>query len=368
MGKYKLARTSINSINEYLRRFIIMKRFLDCTTSDFENMKKDELIQAIQASEGRILVCETIGTIMPMLGDVTNAEFVASMGADIILLNIFDVNNPVIQGLPKTEPENVIRKVKELTRIEPNRSLNPDECVAAGAAIQGAKLTGNQLVLSGFDVLLMDVTPLTLSIETVGGISTPLIERNTTIPCSKTQIFTTAANFQTSVEINVLQGERHFARDNKSLGKFSLKGIKRAMRGVPQIEVTFDIDANGIVNVSAKDLGTGKHQEIVITNSSALTDDEIQRAMNEAKLFEEQDKKEKEKITFKNECEILVNQIQSRMHEDKNIDKELKKELKNRISDLEKSIRKTKFEKITDQEFEALKLKREELQRCSERL
>lgn len=292
----------------------------------------------------------------PVLDALKQAELTASQLNKVILVG------------GSTRMPCVIRKVKELTRIEPNRSLNPDECVAVGAAIQGAKLTGNQLVLSGFDVLLMDVTPLTLSIETVGGISTPLIERNTTIPCSKTQIFTTAANFQTSVEINVLQGERHFARDNKSLGKFSLKGIKRAMRGVPQIEVTFDIDANGIVNVSAKDLGTGKHQEIVITNSSALTDDEIQRAMNEAKLFEEQDKKEKEKITFKNECEILVNQIQSRMHEDKNIDKELKKELKNRISDLEKSIRKTKFEKITDQEFEALKLKREELQRCSERL
>ena len=292
----------------------------------------------------------------PVLDALKSAELTASQLNKVILVG------------GSTRMPCVVKKVKELTRIEPNRSMNPDECVAVGAAIQGAKLSGNQLVLSGFDVLLMDVTPLTLSIETVGGIATPLIERNTTIPCSKTQIFTTAANFQTRVEINVLQGERHFARDNKSLGKFALTGIKRAMRGVPQIEVTFDIDANGIVNVSAKDLGTGKHQEIVITNSSSLSEDEIQRAMNEAKMFEEQDKKEKEKITFKNECEMMVNDIQAKMHENKDMDKELKKELKNKISDLEKSIRKTKFEKITDEEFETLKFKRDELQRLSQRL
>ena len=292
----------------------------------------------------------------PVLDALKSAELTASQLNKVILVG------------GSTRMPCVVKKVKELTRIEPNRSMNPDECVAVGAAIQGAKLSGNQLVLSGFDVLLMDVTPLTLSIETVGGIATPLIERNTTIPCSKTQIFTTAANFQTRVEINVLQGERHFARDNKSLGKFALTGIKRAMRGVPQIEVTFDIDANGIVNVSAKDLGTGKHQEIVITNSSSLSEDEIQRAMNEAKMFEEQDKKEKEKITFKNECELMVNDIQAKMHENKDMDKELKKELKNKISDLEKSIRKTKFEKITDEEFETLKFKRDELQRLSQRL
>ncbi|MBQ7889380.1 MAG: molecular chaperone DnaK [Erysipelotrichaceae bacterium] len=292
----------------------------------------------------------------PVLDALKSAELTASQLNKVILVG------------GSTRMPCVVKKVKELTRIEPNRSMNPDECVAVGAAIQGAKLSGNQLVLSGFDVLLMDVTPLTLSIETVGGIATPLIERNTTIPCSKTQIFTTAANFQTRVEINVLQGERHFARDNKSLGKFALTGIKRAMRGVPHIEVTFDIDANGIVNVSAKDLGTGKHQEIVITNSSSLSEDEIQRAMNEAKMFEEQDKKEKEKITFKNECEMMVNDIQAKMHENKDMDKELKKELKNKISDLEKSIRKTKFEKITDEEFETLKFKRDELQRLSQRL
>ena len=218
--------------------------------------------------------------------------------------------------------------------------------------------------MGGYDVLLMDVTPLTLSIETMGGVATPIIQRNTTIPCSHSQIFTTAANFQTAVEVNVLQGERHFARDNKSLGKFKLTGIKRAMRGVPQIEVTFDIDANGIVNVSAKDLGTGKQQAITISDSSNLSESEIERAMEEARRFEEQDKLEKEKVNFKNECEVLVNSIQTILAEKKKeIDPNLRKQLKEEISSLEKSIRKAKFEKISDQEFEELKRKKEELQR-----
>ena len=166
-------------------------------------------------------------------------------------------------------------KVKQLTGHEPSKSLNPDECVAIGAAIQGGKLAGDA---AAGDILLLDVTPLTLSIETLGGISTPLIERNTTIPAKKSQVFSTAADNQTAVDINVLQGERKFARDNKSLGQFRLDGIPPAMRGVPQIEVTFDIDANGIVNVSAKDLGTGKEQHITITAGSNMSDDEIERA------------------------------------------------------------------------------------------
>lgn len=272
--------------------------------------------------------------------------------------------NKVILVGGSTRIPAVIRKVKALTGLEPNRSLNPDECVAIGAAIQGGKLTGNPLVMGGYDVLLMDVTPLTLSIETMGGVATPIIQRNTTIPCSHSQIFTTAANFQTAVEVNVLQGERHFARDNKSLGKFKLTGIKRAMRGVPQIEVTFDIDANGIVNVSAKDLGTGKQQAITISDSSNLSESEIERAMEEARRFEEQDKLEKEKVNFKNECEVIVNSIQTILAEKKKeIDPNLRKQLKEEISSLEKSIRKAKFEKISDQEFEELKRKKEELQR-----
>ncbi len=267
--------------------------------------------------------------------------------------------NKVILVGGSTRMSAVIEKVRQLTNLEPNRSLNPDECVALGAAIQGAKLAGNPLALGGRDILLMDVTPLSLSIETVGGVSTVLIPRNTTIPCSHSQIFTTAANFQTRVEVNVLQGERHFARDNKLLGKFELRGIKRAMRGVPQIEVTFDLDANGIVHVSAKDLGTGKQQAITISDSLNLSEEQIEQAMAEARRFEEQDRLEKEKITFKNECEILINKIQVTMNEKKKeLDPDLRKRIKDEIASLEKSIRKTKFEKIGDEEFFRLKQKR----------
>ncbi|MCR5032308.1 MAG: molecular chaperone DnaK, partial [Lachnospiraceae bacterium] len=187
----------------------------------------------------------------------------------------------------------VQEKVKQLTGKEPNKTLNPDECVAIGASIQGGKLAGDA---GAGEILLLDVTPLSLSIETMGGIATKLIERNTTIPTKKSQVFSTAADNQTAVDINVLQGERQFARDNKSLGQFRLDGIPPAMRGVPQIEVTFDIDANGIVNVSAKDLGTGKEQHITITAGSNMSDDEIDRAVKEAAEYEAQDKKRKEAI------------------------------------------------------------------------
>lgn len=257
----------------------------------------------------------------------------------------------------------VSKQIKKITGIEPNKGLNPDECVAMGAAIQAGKLTGNQLVMGGYDVLLMDVTSLSLSIETVGGVSTVLIPRNTTIPCSYSKIFTTAANFQTSVEINVLQGERYRALDNKSLGKFTLKGIKRAMRGVPQIEVTFDIDADGIVNVKAKDLGSGKSQEITIANSNHLSQDEIDRAIREAKEFEEEDRRQLERSTFKNDCYVMINDIQSKLHEKKKeIDPEKKKEIEASIKDLEKSIKKTKFEKISDSEFDELKSRKAHLE------
>ncbi len=181
-------------------------------------------------------------------------------------------------------------KVKQLTGKEPNKSLNPDECVAIGAAIQGGKLAGDE---GAGDILLLDVTPLSLSIETMGGIATRLIERNTTIPTKKSQIFSTAADNQTAVDIHVVQGEREFARDNKTLGQFRLDGIPPARRGVPQIEVTFDIDANGIVNVSAKDLGTGKEQHITITSGSNMSDADIDKAVKEAAEFEAQDKKRK---------------------------------------------------------------------------
>ena len=198
-------------------------------------------------------------------------------------------------------------KVKQLTGKEPSKTLNPDECVALGASVQGGKLAGDA---GAGDILLLDVTPLSLSIETMGGIATRLIERNTTIPTKKSQIFSTAADNQTAVDINVVQGERQFARDNKSLGQFRLDGIPPARRGVPQIEVTFDIDANGIVNVSAKDLGTGKEQHITITAGSNMSDDEIDKAVKEAAEFEAQDKKRKEAIDARNDADSFVFQTQ----------------------------------------------------------
>jgi len=203
-------------------------------------------------------------------------------------------------------------KVRQLTGHEPSKSLNPDECVALGASVQGGKLAGDA---GAGDILLLDVTPLSLSIETMGGIATRLIERNTTIPTKKSQIFSTAADNQTAVDINVVQGERQFAKDNKSLGQFRLDGIPPARRGVPQIEVTFDIDANGIVNVSAKDLGTGKEQHITITAGSNMSDSDIDKAVKEAAEFEAQDKKRKEAIDTRNNADSMVFQVENALKE-----------------------------------------------------
>ncbi len=203
-------------------------------------------------------------------------------------------------------------KVKQLTGKEPSKTLNPDECVALGASIQGGKLAGDA---GAGEILLLDVTPLSLSIETMGGVATRLIERNTTIPTKKSQIFSTAADNQTAVDINVVQGERQFARDNKSLGQFRLDGIPPARRGVPQIEVTFDIDANGIVNVSAKDLGTGKEQHITITAGSNMSDEDIDKAVKEAAEYEAQDKKRKEAIDTRNDADSFVFQTEKALEE-----------------------------------------------------
>lgn len=203
-------------------------------------------------------------------------------------------------------------KVRQLTGHEPSKNLNPDECVALGASVQGGKLAGDA---GAGDILLLDVTPLSLSIETMGGVATRLIERNTTIPTKHSQIFSTAADNQTAVDINVVQGERQFARDNKSLGQFRLDGIPPARRGVPQIEVTFDIDANGIVNVSAKDLGTGKEQHITITAGSNMSDDDIEKAVKEAAEFEAQDKKRKEAVDARNEADSMVFQVENAIKE-----------------------------------------------------
>ena len=206
----------------------------------------------------------------------------------------------------------VQEEVKRLTGKEPFKGINPDECVAIGACIQGGKLAGDA---GAGEILLLDVTPLTLSIETMGGIATHLIERNTTIPTKKSQIFSTAADNQTQVEINVLQGEREFARDNKQLGLFALTGIAPAMRGIPQIEVTFDIDANGIVNVSAKDLGTGKEQKITISNSTSMSKEDIDKAVKEAEQFAAEDKKRREAVDAKNEAENIVYQAEKLVSE-----------------------------------------------------
>lgn len=202
--------------------------------------------------------------------------------------------------------------VKKITGKEPSKALNPDECVAIGAAIQGGKLSGES---GSGDILLLDVTPLTLGIETMGGVATPLIERNTTIPAKKSQVFSTAENNQTAVDIHVVQGERPMAKDNKTLGRFRLDGIPAAPRGVPQIEVTFDIDANGIVNVTAKDLGTGKEQKITITASTNLSDDEIDKAVKEAEQYAAEDKKRKEAIDAQNEADAMVFQTEKSLEE-----------------------------------------------------
>ena len=226
-------------------------------------------------------------------------------------LNYSDISKVLLVG-GSTRVPCVQEKVKQLTGKEPNKSLNPDECVAIGASIQGGKLAGDA---GAGDILLLDVTPLSLSIETMGGIATKLIERNTTIPTKKSQVFSTAADNQTAVDINVLQGERQFAKDNKSLGQFRLDGIPPARRGVPQIEVTFDIDAHGIVNVSAKDLGTGKEQHITITSGTNMSDDDIEKAVKEAAEFEAQDKKRKEGIEARNEADSMVFQTQKALDE-----------------------------------------------------
>ena len=256
-------------------------------------------------------------------------------------------------------------KVKQLTGHEPSKSLNPDECVAIGASIQGGKLAGDA---GAGEILLLDVTPLSLSIETMGGIATRLIERNTTIPTKKSQTFSTATDNQTAVDINVVQGERQFARDNKSLGQFRLDGIPPAKRGVPQIEVTFDIDANGIVNVSAKDLGTGKEQHITITAGSNMSDEDIDKAVKEAAEYEAQDKKRKEGIDAKNEADAMVSQTEQAMNEagDK-LDPNDKQEVQADLDALKATIAGI-GEEVTDAQIEELKAGKEKLMNSAQKL
>ena len=245
--------------------------------------------------------------------------------------------------------------VRQLTGKEPSRNLNPDECVALGAAIQGGKLGGEITTGNAAEIILMDVTPLSLSIETVGGVATKIIDRNTTIPARHSQVFSTAANYQTSVEIKVLQGERQFAKDNVRLGTFRLNGIKRAPAGVPQIEVTFDIDANGIVNVSAKDLGTGKQKNITITASSKLSEEEIEKAIRDAEAYAGQDSSRKTKLDALNEAQVqMVTADQYLSANRKTVSREMKKEVKSQIALLQKLTRAKKPEKMTDGELASI--------------
>ena len=257
-------------------------------------------------------------------------------------------------------------KVKQLTGKEPSKSLNPDECVAIGASIQGGKLAGDA---GAGDILLLDVTPLSLSIETMGGVATRLIERNTTIPTKKSQIFSTAADNQTAVDIHVVQGERQFARDNKTLGQFRLDGIPPARRGVPQIEVTFDIDANGIVNVSAKDLGTGKEQHITITSGSNMSDSDIEKAVKEAAEYEAQDKKRKEAIDARNDADSMVFQTEKALQEvgDK-IDANGKAAVEADLNALKEAIGRAPIEEMTDAQVEDIKAGKEKLMNSAQAL
>ena len=280
-------------------------------------------------------------------------------------LNYSEISKVLLVG-GSTRVPCVQEKVKQLTGKEPNKSLNPDECVAVGASVQGGKLAGDA---GAGDILLLDVTPLSLSIETMGGIATKLIERNTTIPTKKSQVFSTAADNQTAVDINVLQGERQFAKDNKSLGQFRLDGIPPARRGVPQIEVTFDIDANGIVNVSAKDLGTGKEQHITITSGTNMSDEDIEKAVKEAAEFEAQDKKRKEGIEARNEADSMVFQTQKALDEagDK-LSSSDKEAVEADLNALKAIVDRTTPETMTEADVEEIKAAKEKLMTSAQTL
>ena len=273
-------------------------------------------------------------------------------------LNYSDLGQVLLVGGSTRIPA-VQDKVRALTGKEPSKSLNPDECVAIGASIQGGKLAGDA---GAGDILLLDVTPLSLSIETMGGVATRLIERNTTIPTKKSQIFSTAADNQTAVDINVVQGERQFAKDNKSLGQFRLDGIAPAPRGIPQIEVTFDIGANGIVNVSAKDLGTGKEQHITITAGSNMSDSDIEKAVKEAAEFEAQDKKRKEAIEARNEADSFVFQTEKALNEvgDK-VPESDKTQVQADLEAVKAILERTKDQEMSDSDVDELKAAKEKL-------
>ena len=339
--KAKITLSSATSVNINLPFLVTVKgepRHMDLTLTraTFEEITED-------------LVKLTAGPVHQALSD---AGVSASQLGKVILVG-GSTRIPAVQAM-----------VKSLTGKEPSKNLNPDECVALGACIQASKFDRSLPSASrANDIILMDVTPLSLSIETVGGVATKLIDRNTTIPTRKSQVFTTAGNFQTSVDIKVYQGERQFTRDNTLLGNFRLKGIKRALAGIPQIEVTFDIDANGIVRVSAKDLATGKEQAITIESSSNLSEEEIQRAMREAAAYGAQDATAKENIDLRFRAEQYLYKVQSAYNEQKKgLDRHVRSEIKSRMNDLRKAISKAPMGAITSEQAGALKVAESALQ------
>ena len=375
-----------NVITDYMLSEFKAKEGVDLST---DKMAMQRLKEAAEKAKKELSASTTTNINLPFITatadgpkhfdmDLTRAKF------DELTASLVDKTSGPVQtalkdaGLTAAELDKVLLvggstriiavqdMVKKLTGKEPFKGINPDECVAIGASIQGGKLAGDA---GAGEILLLDVTPLTLSIETMGGIATHLIERNTTIPTKKSQIFSTAQDNQDAVDINVVQGERQFARDNKSLGRFRLDGIAPARRGVPQIEVTFDIDANGIVNVSAKDLGTGSEQHITITSGTSMSDDDIEKAVKEAAEYEAQDKKRKEGIEARNDADSMVFQTEKALDEvgDKLSDSD-KSQVQADLQALKDVLAKTDTENLSDSDIDELKAGKEKLMTSAQNL